>query len=354
MYEEMTKDTIREAILSSMGTNISKIEGSFAADMASAVAVEMAKIYATIDYALQTFLLQTNEGEYLDLRAAEYGIIRKDGTKATATLTATGTDGAIIPAGTRIITSDGLIFITDNAAEITSGVAVITATADKSGAAYNVAAGEIVQLFKNIAGVTSITNASAAVGGSDDETDDALRQRILLRLQMPATSGNAYHYQLWALEVDGVGAAKVMPLWNGAGTVKVILASPDMGAVSSDIVSAAAAYIETQRPIGASVTVVSASAKTITVSATVSIASNTTAEQVKAKFSEALKEYFAGVAFDASSVSYNKIAYLLMSVPGVNDYSNLMVNNGTDAVALQSNEVPALGMVTISDASITV
>ena len=71
MYEDMTKNVIREAILTHMGADISKIEGSFAADMAAAVSVEMAKIYATIDYAMQTFLLQTNEGEYLDLRAAE-------------------------------------------------------------------------------------------------------------------------------------------------------------------------------------------------------------------------------------------------------------------------------------------
>ena len=51
----------------------------------------------------------------------------------------------------------------------------------------------IAQLFKNIKGVTGITNDVAAVGGSDAETDEALRERILLRLQTPATSGNAYH-----------------------------------------------------------------------------------------------------------------------------------------------------------------
>ena len=75
MYENMDKNAIREAILANYGGSVSKIEGSFAADMAAAASVEMAKIYATIDYAMQTFLLQTNEGEYLELRAAEYGII---------------------------------------------------------------------------------------------------------------------------------------------------------------------------------------------------------------------------------------------------------------------------------------
>ena len=106
MYEDMTKNVIREAILTHMGADISKIEGSFAADMAAAVSVEMAKIYATIDYAMQTFLLQTNEGEYLDLRAAEYGIQRKPGTKATVEVTAHGIYGTVIPAGTRVVSAD--------------------------------------------------------------------------------------------------------------------------------------------------------------------------------------------------------------------------------------------------------
>lgn len=350
MYEDMTKNVIREAILTHMGANISKIEGSFAADMAAAVSVEMAKIYATIDYAMQTFLLQTNEGEYLDLRAAEYGIQRKPGTKATVELTAHGIDGTVIPAGTRVVSADGLVFVTDAAAEIEDGIATIPATADQPGAAYNAAPDTIAQLFKNIQGVTGITNDVAAVGGSDAETDEALRERILLRLQTPATSGNAYHYQQWALEVAGVGAAKVLPLWDGPGTVKVVLASPDMGAVNEDVRAAAAEYIETQRPIGADVTVVSATAKTIAVSATLTISADTTLNAVKEALSTAMKEYFQGLAFEASSVSYNKIAYLLMSVPGVNDYSNLQVNNGISAIPLQASEVPAVGTVTLSAA----
>ena len=203
MYEDMTKNVIREAILTHTGADISKIEGSFAADMAAAVSVEMAKIYATIDYAMQTFLLQTNEGEYLDLRAAEYGIQRKPGTKATVELTAHGIDGTVIPAGTRVVSADGLVFVTDAAAEIEDGIATIPATADQPGAAYNAAPDTIAQLFKNIQGVTGITNDVAAVGGSDAETDEALRERILLRLQTPATSGNAYHYQQWARHGQG-------------------------------------------------------------------------------------------------------------------------------------------------------
>lgn len=348
MYENMDKNAIREAILANYGGSVSKIEGSFAADMAAAASVEMAKIYATIDYAMQTFLLQTNEGEYLELRAAEYGISRKAGTKAAVSITVTGVDGTNIPAGTRMLTTDGLMFVTDGDASVSDGVAAITAIAEKAGAQYNIAAGKITYLFTNIEGISSITNNAAAVGGSDDESDEALRNRILMRLQMPATSGNAYHYRLWAMEVDGVGAAKVLPLWNGAGTVKVVLASPDMGAVSAEIITAAQSHIEECRPIGADVTVVSAAAKSINISATVEVSADTMPDTVKKEFETAVREYLQGIAFELSSVSYNKIGYLLLAIPGVNDYSGLKVNNGMSAVSLQTNEVPVLGTVTLS------
>lgn len=348
MYENMDKNAIREAILANYGGSVSKIEGSFAADMAAAASVEMAKIYATIDYAMQTFLLQTNEGEYLELRAAEYGISRKAGTKAAVSITAVGVDGTNIPVGTRMLTKDGLMFVTDGDASVSDGVAAITAIAEKAGAQYNIAAGKITYLFTNIEGISSITNNAAAVGGSDDESDEALRNRILMRLQMPATSGNAYHYRLWAMEVDGVGAAKVLPLWNGAGTVKVVLASPDMGAVSAEIITAAQSHIEECRPIGADVTVVSAAAKSINVSATVEVSADTMPDTVKKEFETAVREYLQGIAFELSSVSYNKIGYLLLAIPGVNDYSGLKVNNGMSAVSLQTNEVPVLGTVTLS------
>ena len=305
MYENMDKNAICEAILANYGGSVSKIEGSFAADMAAAASVEMAKIYATIDYAMQTFLLQTNEGEYLELRAAEYGISRKAGTKAAVSITVTGVDGTNIPAGTRMLTTDGLMFVTDEETTIAEGETAIPATAEKAGAQYNVAAGKIAYLFTNIEGVSSITNNVAAVGGSDDESDEALRNRILMRLQMPATSGNAYHYRLWAMEVDGVGAAKVLPLWNGAGTVKVVVASPEISA-------------------------------------------DTTLDAIKKEFETAVREYLQGIAFELSSVSYNKIGYLLLAIPGVNDYSGLKVNNGMSAVSLQTNEVPVLGTVTLS------
>ena len=193
-----------------------------------------------------------------------------------------------------------------------------------------------------------MVNEAATVGGIDDETDEALRERLLIRIQTPATSGNAYHYRMWALESPGVGAAKVYPLWNGNGTVKVMVVGDDMQPVDDTIVTACAEYIESVRPIGATVTVVSAVAKEISAEAEVVIDPSTTVAEVQEAFYKALEEYIHEIAFEVYTLSYNKVGYLLMSIPGVVDYTALTVNGGTENVVIDAGEVPVLGEVNVS------
>lgn len=140
---------------------------------------------------------------------------------------------------------------------LTGGADPGSVEADAVGRAYNIRAGELTQMVNTISGLESWSNADAD-GGTDEETDAALCARLYEHLQKPATSGNTYHYERWAKEVNGVGDAKVTPLWNGPGTVKVLIVGPDKEPVSSEIVTACAAYIDAQRPIGATVTVSSA------------------------------------------------------------------------------------------------
>ena len=87
-------------------------------------------------------------------------------------------------------------------------------------------------------GLVSVTNEEAASGGFDEETDDELRERYFEKVSLPATSGSKYHYVMWAKEVSGVGDAKCLPLWNGNGTVKVVIINADKGAASSELISA--------------------------------------------------------------------------------------------------------------------
>jgi uncharacterized phage protein gp47/JayE len=325
-------------------------EGSYTNDLVSAVALELWKFYNSLNALIPIVYVDETSGEYIDKRAAYYGIIRKPGTKATTILTFTGTDGTVIPKDTVFLTADGLQFVTTETATIANGTASVTASAAEVGEVYNVPAGTITQQIISISGLSTVTN-TAAIGGTDPESDASLVARLYNYLQKPASSGNIYHYEQWALEVDGVGAVKVVPLWNGPGTVKVIIAGPDKGPVDAAVVANCAEHIESCRPIGATVTVVSAQSLPIDVSATVELESTTTKDIVQEAFTERLAEYLRNIAFDKYEVVYNRIAYMLLDIDGVIDYSSLTVNGGTANITIGADQVPVAGTVVINIAS---
>ena len=303
-------------------------------------------------------------GRFIDKDAAAYGIMRKPGTVASVLLTFTGSAGAAIPAGTRCVTQNGLGFATDEALTLDEdGRGTVTATADAVGTAYNVPAGAIVSTQQAVSGVTGLVNGEDAAGGTDPETDAALFARLDAYKKTPPTSGNERHYHQWALEVNGVGAASVIRCWDGPGTVKVIIADMALKPVTEELRAEVAAYIETQRPVTAEVTVVGAAGVPVDVSVTVttdgtvcprasSLApagqftlSNLDTQQ---ELTERLAEYLGDIAFtDGAAVVYNRVLALVMGLPGVTDCTDLIVNGDTANVPLAKDEIPLLGTVTV-------
>lgn len=348
MYREgNTQEEVRNRMLDRIPDTVSKVEGTFTSDIISAVSGEIEQAYGEMDTLLEKVFAQTSFGEYLERRAAEFGIYRKDGQKATVSVTFNGANGAFIPAGTAVSTMSGLRYYTKEAATIVDGIAVALAEAEDVGAVYNVPAGVIVTLPNQVAGVAGVTNFVAATGGVDVESDDDLRARLAIRVQNPATSGNPDHYRLWAMEVVGIGDAKTIATWNGNGTVKVIVVGSDKRAVSPEKVGEVADYIETVRPIGAEVTVVSAQEKAINVSVNVQLSAGYTLAEVSDNIRANIDKYLKDNAFRRDYISYAVIGSLVMDAEGVEDYSDLRVNGGTANITLAVDEVAVMGTVTV-------
>lgn len=348
MYEDETQEAIKARILGSMTSDVSKIEGSYTDSMVGPVSAELSKVYGSMNAVIPIAFIDETSGSYIDKRCAEIGMYRKAGKAAAVTLSFTGSDGTAVPAGSIFLTASGLEFSTLADAVISGGTASAAATAADVGAAYNVAAGSIISQYNSIAGLTGVTNPSAAEGGVDPETDASLVSRYYAYLQKPSTSGNVHDYEQWALEVAGVGAVDVTPLESGPGTVGVLIVGPEKQPVDQTIVSACAAHIEAMRPIGPVVTVESASALAINVSVTVTIDETTTKNAVQAALAAAVDTYLKSISFETYVVLYHRIEYLLMGISGVTDYSALTVNGGTLNIAVGSKEVPVLGTVGVS------
>lgn len=343
---DKTFDEILASIKARIPIDIDMSEGSFVDTLVRGAAFEIADSYFDQQALLPIAFVDETSGPYIDKRAAEYGIARKAGTKAHASVTFSGSDGVVVPAGTGVQTQDGLVFYTDSAVTVASGMATADVTAAESGTEYNVDAGAIV-LMQNSTGV-AVSSSTAAEGGTDDETDAALLERLYALWQKPATSGNANQYEAWALEVDGIGGAKVWPAWNGGGTVKVVILDSNMEPPTPDKVSEVAVHIEEVRPICVDVTVVAATETELAIAAAVQIDSTTTKEVVQEKFTALVDAYCKSIAFASQTVVYNRIAYMLLSIDGVTDFTALTVNGGTENITLADNAVPVLGSVTVT------
>lgn len=346
---------IIESMLDRLPANIDTRESSVAYALLAPIAAELERFYIeAADEDRQSFLVDaegnpTAVGDRIDRRVREFGIVRKDGTLATVSLKLVTEVPTLIPAYSQFATSDSepIVFETQVDVMATPTGATVVAQATEPGVLANVAAGEVTTVLGDLANVLTVTNLAPATGGTDGESDEDLIDRFLTYMQRQATSGNAAHYERWATEISGVREARVTPIWNGAGTVKVVLIAETGGAPAASKITEVRDYIESQRPIGATVTVIGIQERTIAVSATIILQPNVSLTAVREAFTAAYLDYLAEVP-SGGVITLTRVGGLLISIDGVADYSNLRLNGGTTPITLTSDELAVAGAVTIN------
>ena len=160
--------------------------------------------------------------------------------------------------------------------------------------------------------------------------------------------------------LPGVGAVKVFPVWNGGGTVKIVLVDSEWSVPSSELVEEVQEAIDpvgTQgtgvglAPIGHVVTVAGVTGTTIDVSFTLTFSGSaswtTTQEAVKA----AIQSYFDDLTrtwADSENliVRVSQIETKVLNVDGIIDITGTTINQGTANISLDADEIPVLGAVT--------
>ena len=350
MYENQTFEKILQRLLDQVPSDVQKSEGSFIYDALAPAALELAQAYVQLDNTLKLGFAPTSSGQYLDHRAVEHGLQRKPATQASGRVTISGTAGSIIPAGSIFSTVGGLRFLSSAEAVIDdSGQTTAAILAGEAGKAGNVPADTIIRTPVALTGVTSVTNPLPTAGGTDEEGDADLLNRLLTKVREPATSGNISHYKQWALEVPGVGDARVLPLWNGPGTVKVVAIDANKQPVTTQLIQAVADHIAQARPIGADVTVESASGLNIDVAAAVTLLPGAVISDVGNRFHQALDSYLRRIAFQQAYVSYAQVGTLILDIPGVMDYTSLTLNGGTANIAVSDTQVAVKGTVNLHE-----
>lgn len=340
-------DDILKAMLARVPDTYEKTEGSIFWDALAPVAPEIERIAENAADILDRRLIDTATGDDLDAAVKEVGVTRKQAQYAEGEVTFTGTAGTFISAGALVASEKTQFYTREDCTIGSGGTATVAVVCVEPGEVGNVAVGAITRMPVTLSGVTSVTNSAATTGGTERETDDELRERTYLKIQSPGTSGNKHDYINWAMSVDGVGGAKCTPLWDGAGTVKVVIVNASGEAASTTLVNDVKAYIETVRPVGASVTVVSATAIEIEVTAKLVLKSGYNLTNVGKAVTAAITEYLRSFRLSGTYVSYARIGAIILSTEGVEDYKNLAIGRDeitdTENIIIGDDEVPVMG-----------
>lgn len=361
VFEE-DESVILERMVERIPDDWRKEPGDFIHDAVAPSPAEVKQLQIQQDEVLRHAFTQYAEGEYLDRKLEEVGLSRAQATPNRRVLNVEADAGVTIPKGhlftTVVLDSEGnpLEYEVDTEVIYTSATSLdVNLTCKTAGNIGNIATGSEFTLQPSIPGVRTITDAGTTVLGTDTESDESAWERYDFKLKNPDTGGNKNDYLRWAGEVQGVGKSKVIPKWNGNGTVKVIIVDTNYEVPTTILVDEVQDYLDPastglgdgKAPCGAKVTVSPATDLIVDITATVTLESGADSAAVKADFSQRVKDYFKTLVFTDTAVVYNKIGAILVNTPKVENYSGLTVNGGTVDVGLAPAEIATLGTVTI-------
>ncbi len=220
----------------------------------------------------------------------------------------------------------------------------------KSGTIGNTAENTITKLVTSNANIQSITNPKSIEGGTDEETDNALRERYYIRLSMPATSGNKAHYILWATECAGVGGAKADRDNLVPNKVNVYICGDNGESADIDTVKFVQKRIDPNMngdgsgtaPVGAICEVFSAGIKQINISANIETDNTISKEIMIENIKTAIKTYINTINFKKTEISYARLLNIAIGCNGVNDITDFKLNDGYTNVTCEETEIFSL------------
>lgn len=338
-------DELQQLGTSIMPDDIDMSDGGHPWNFTRAAALMVAELCEyVIPEAIRLFVPDYSYGTYLDDHAKARAMKRRAATAANGTLTITGEDGAVIPAGSVFATASingepSVEYATVEEATIPSGGTIdVLVVCTQTGTIGNTAAATVIHVGSKITGVTSVTNQDAITGGTEEEDDDSLIERIAEYDQSLGDSyvGSPADYKRWAESVDGVGAASIISAKDTSGLVTIVLTDANGDPATTTLCEAVYNHImspddESARlaPTGASLSVVAPEAVAIAVKAQVVLTDGATIESVTAEYLERLQAYLPEAIQD-EEIKYSRITRELSAVKGVYDYSDVQLGMTTD------------------------
>ncbi len=342
IYEQMKEELERKA-------GVSLSSGGDMTLRLYAVAAELETLWAQVDWTRKQGFPQTASGELLDLHAKARALERRSSIPATGVLRfetdSARSEDISVAKGTVCLNAGGVEFVTTASAVIKAGelFCVTSAECKTAGKVGNVPAQSVIFMALAPIGVLRCYNPEAFAGGTDNESDELLRTRIMESFARLPNGSNKAFYETNSLNTDGVAAARVLPKNRGLGTVDIIISSP-AGLPAATLLTAVKDKFELLREICVDVQVLAPTTFSVPVTVAISVEDEYSFDTVSANVATALGQYFNGTLL-GKDVLLAKLGQAVFNVEGVSNYSFSLP---AADIAVADDELPVAGAITIT------
>ncbi|MDF2881566.1 MAG: putative phage Mu protein -like protein [Clostridiaceae bacterium] len=351
MYEDQTFNIILNRMLARVDNSVDKREASLIYTTSATDAIEHQNMYISLDAALNEAFADTASRPYLIRRAAERGLIPANATYAVIKVVFNKaiSIGARFTLGTLVYDVSKLLDDVTHTYEL---------KCETAGTIGNQDLGNLIPV-ENIAGLTSAIATELITPGEDEEDTEVFRQEYFNSLESQSFGGNKAEYKAKVNAIPGVGGTKIYPVWNGGGTVKIVIINSEFKAPSNEFVNDTQELIDPIgsqgqgngiAPIDHEVTVEGATNETVNIVTAITYQSGYDFNAIKSHVFTAIDDYFLDLSKtwqDETNlvVRISQVETRLLGVTGIIDVGSTTLNGTAANLTIDADKIPVRGTI---------
>lgn len=345
MFDDMTFEYFLESMLERVPNSFDKREGSIIYNALAPAAAEMAELIILLSIFYDESYADTASYNYLVRKCKDRGILPNDATNAIVK----GEFNIDVPIGSRF-SLDNLNYVVTE--KVSTGVFKLKC--EDTGPIFNL--GKLIPV-EYIEGLETAEITEILINGEYEEDEESLRKRYYDSLESEAFGGNISDYKEKVNKLQDIGGVKVYPVWNGGGTVKLVLINSSYDTPSLELINQTQEKIDPIQnqgkglgvaPIGHIVTVVGVEKVSVNINTTITYQNGWNFEELKSTIEETIDDYFnelnkTWADKDNIIVRVSQVETRLLDLEGVLDIENTTINGNAANLTIDKDSIVTRG-----------
>ena len=230
--------------------------------------------------------------------------------------------------------------------------------------------GSITPLWGGDPRLTRAEITELLIPAQDEEPTESLRERYFNSFDEKGFGGNMRDYYVNTTSIDGVGAVRITPVWDGGGTVLLTVLDYLYNSATPELINRVQYNIDPFRdgkgigiaPIGHVVTVRTTDEVIVNISTEITYRSGYTWEIVQNEILETIENYLLelrkswedqdeitplGFFENPLYVVISQINSRILNINGIVDIQNTRINGESVNLVIDKYYIPVLGAVTV-------